>query len=245
MSMKRMLAAILMMAGILCLCMAAKEEWPYVVEKLKELEVRNAYVQEDEGEGGYPAELERQIDFTGLKRVNPDIVAWIYVPGTPIDYPVLKNPYDNYYLTHDFEGAYSKLGAIFMQAAASEDFVQRHTILYGHNMASGQMFGRLKWYAQKEFRDAHPYIYIYQPKQTLRCRVYSVYECLDGSDTYQTVFSDDKEYHLWQQMTAASDDAQTTVPSRKEQVLTLSTCTDSGYMKRLVVHSVIERYVRP
>ena len=167
--------AALVLVAVIFLGLAVKEEWPYQMEQERQEGMREKLTGSPGGQqdGEKDPCLERKIDFGGLKDVNPDIVGWIYVPGTQIDYPFLKNPYDIFYLTHDYTGADSVLGSIFMLSAADPSFEAGHTVLYGHNMVDGQMFGTLSVYADKGARDAQPYLYIYQPEQVLRCTVYS------------------------------------------------------------------------
>ena len=94
----------------------------------------------DEPEEETDPNMERIVDFQNLQQINPEILAWITVPGTPIDYPVALGEDNSYYLNHTVTGESNILGSIF--ATAGTDFEESHIILYGHNMASGKMFGR-------------------------------------------------------------------------------------------------------
>ena len=90
-----------------------------------------------------------------LRKQNPDIVGWITVPYTNIDYPIVQAKDNDYYLRRDLNGAYAKPGTIFMDYRCAPDG-GGYSILYGHNMKSGAMFGTLKRFEEKEFFDAHP-----------------------------------------------------------------------------------------
>ena len=103
----------------------------------------------DEPEEETDPNMERIVDFQNLQQINPEILAWITVPGTPIDYPVALGEDNSYYLNHTVTGESNILGSIF--ATAGTDFEESHIILYGHNMASGKMFGSLKKYREEEF----------------------------------------------------------------------------------------------
>ena len=224
-------------AAVIFFVLAAISELPYRKNAGHMKQIRVEYTQAQPKEAGDP-QMYRQIDFDGLKRINPDIVAWISIPGTPVDYPVLKNPYDDYYLYRDYAGQYQYTGSIFMRAAAAADFSGKHTILYGHNMTDGQMFGWLKNYRDVENRNAHPYIYIYLPeRKALKWQVYSVYQCYDATDTYRTVFEDADDYKTWQEMTVRLGKASVELKP-VDRVLTLSTCTASG-RERYTVHGVL------
>ena len=124
----------------------------------------------DEGAGPAPAapaaeedaRVENPIDFASLRVENPDIYAWIYIPDTNVNYPVLQNPTDDsYYLKHDKDGNYSEAGAIYSQLANKTDFSDPVTVLYGHNMNSGGMFATLHYFENKDFFDSHQDMYIY------------------------------------------------------------------------------------
>lgn len=108
----------------------------------------------DEPEEETDPNMERIVDFQNLQQINPEILAWITVPGTPIDYPVALGEDNSYYLNHTVTGESNILGSIF--ATAGTDFEESHIILYGHNMASGKMFGSLKKYHDKDFRNTYP-----------------------------------------------------------------------------------------
>lgn len=122
--------------------------------------------------------VERSIDFPNLQQINPEIFAWITVPGTPIDYPVALGEDNNYYLYHSVTGENNILGAIF--AAAGTDLSESHIILYGHNMASGKMFGSLKQYHDKDFRNTYPYVLCTHQKLPIPARsiVFTVHDTI-------------------------------------------------------------------
>ena len=119
-------------------------------------EMREEYIYIDEE--GMP-----EVDFEKLIDANPDVVGWIYIPDTNVNYPVVKGK-DNYvYLTNDYRRQYSFAGAIFMDVACSSDFSDQETMIYGHNMHNGDMFGRLKKFEDDAYREAHREIYILLP----------------------------------------------------------------------------------
>ena len=121
--------------------------------------------------------VENPIDFASLRVENPDIYAWIYIPDTNVNYPVLQNPTDDsFYLKHDKDGNYSEAGAIYSQLANKTDFSDPVTVLYGHNMNSGGMFATLHYFENKEFFDSHEDMYIYTDGHILTYRVVSAYQ---------------------------------------------------------------------
>lgn len=216
--------------------MAVIEEFPYLKNDRTMKTIRAKYIQTQED-----SNLKRVIDFKGLQQINQDIIGWIYIPETPIDYPILKNPYDDYYLYRDYSGQYHDVGSIFMRAATQPDFSDQHTILYGHHMIDGQMFGWLPNYQEDAVLKEHPYIYIYLPGKVLMWEIYSIYQCQDATDTYRTVFEDEEDWKEWQDMTVSLCAASALRSKIKTEspVLTLSTCTASG-QERYVVHGMLK-----
>ena len=91
------------------------------------------------------------IDFAELSSINPDIYAWIRIPDTQIDYPVLQREEDDtYYLRHNSSGRYAFAGSIYTEEANSRDFKDPMTVLYGHNMRDGSMFQNLHFFEDEE-----------------------------------------------------------------------------------------------
>lgn len=104
------------------------------------------------------------IDFDALHEINPDIIGWIYIEGTKIDYPILQTDDNDFYLHHDYMGKSSANGSIFADFRNEAPFSDRNTVLYGHNMKNGQMFHDLLAYQQQSFFDEHPVAHIYTPE---------------------------------------------------------------------------------
>lgn len=125
---------------------------------------------------------EKNLDWDELAETNEDIYAWITVPGTQVDYPVLQNKEDeNYYLNHNLDGSSGYPGCIYTHTLNGKEFVDPNTILYGHNMKNGSMFGCLHQYEDNEFFEKNRYIYIYTPEKTL---VYEIFAACEFSDEH-------------------------------------------------------------
>ena len=112
-------------------------------EENKEENEKSEEVQEQEP-GSTDKNLFRTIDFAGLRSKNREICAWLWIPGCALDVPVAHGQDNAYYLTHDAFCRERIYGSIFAPCDTPEDFSERHTILYGHNMRDGTMFGGLK-----------------------------------------------------------------------------------------------------
>ena len=155
---------------------------------------------------------EKDIDFTALKEENSDVYAWIYVPGTNVDYPVLQHPTDDaYYLEHNMDGSKGLPGCIYTESVNTKDFTDPNTVLYGHNMKNGTMFSDLKKYVNIEFLNTH---------RTVK------FETVDGSRYYTvTEVLKTNTSNAWYNRITCEDGRH----------LILSTCYGSGKDGRLLI----------
>ncbi len=108
------------------------------------------------------------MDFTGLKQINSDAVAWLYAEGTSIDYPVLQTTDNDYYLTHLYNRERNEYGSLFVDYRNQGDFSDRNTVIYGHHMRNGTMFGSLEGYRSQDFYEAAPMMQLYTPEGDYR-----------------------------------------------------------------------------
>lgn len=117
------------------------------------------------------------IHWKRLQKVNPDIYAWITIPGTSIDYPVLQSSkqQEDYYLHHNFKKQFSFAGAIYSRQNNNRDFHDPVTILYGHNMLNGTMFGTLKKFENKDFFQTNKKVCVYLPDKILTYQIVAYY----------------------------------------------------------------------
>ena len=137
---------------------------------------------------------ELPIDFEGLQEINPEIYAWIEVPGTKINYPILQHEGEDqsFYLTRDMYGERSQAGSIYTEDYNNKDFQDYHTVLYGHNMKNGSMFHNVRYFAEREFFDEHHELFIYMPGKILRYEIITCYE-YDDRHLLSLFDYDDKE----------------------------------------------------
>ena len=123
------------------------------------------------------------IDFTALRAINRDSVAWLYCPDTVIDYPVMKAADYDYYLHHLPDGTYNANGSLFIDYNNAPDFSDRLTVIYGHNMKSGRMFAALEGYKKQDYFEEHPYMYLYT--ESGNYRVDLMYGCVIESGQWR------------------------------------------------------------
>lgn len=127
----------------------------------------------------------RKIDFAGLTQVNPQVVGWLEYQGTVIDYPMVQGEDNEYYLTHLFDNTENKLGAIYLDYRNTPDFSDPLTVVYGHNMDSGDMFADLLKLKDPAFFSAHPKMELYTPDKKYRITLLAGYEVSGLYDPWQ------------------------------------------------------------
>ena len=115
---------------------------------------------------------EKRIDWNYLKTINENIIAWIEIEGTNINYPILKDD-SLYYLKHSFDKKYNSNGSIFTTNLFP--FEDDETIVYGHNMRNGSMFSKLENYMNKDFLYSHSKFKIYTPNGNYEAKIFSIY----------------------------------------------------------------------
>ena len=118
------------------------------------------------------------IDFEALKCINPDIVGWIQIPGTAIDYPICWRAGDNeYYMTHSAEGEKRAFGAIMLDGANSSVAKEHLVVLYGHHMRNGTMFKDIVRYTDVDFLNDHKSISLFFTDREERYSVIGTIVC--------------------------------------------------------------------
>ena len=154
-------------------------------EELKEY-VKESGDKEQEQEEGQPEKQEKEesgdagsaeaftVDFAALQQINPDIVAWLRIPGV-LDYPVVQGTDNSYYLHHTFRKEYNIAGSIFLDARNASDFSDGKNIIYGHNMRDGSMFHVLRKFQDLDFYQANREIWLYLPDGSVQ--VYEIVGC--------------------------------------------------------------------
>ena len=125
-----------------------------------------------------PERAELPIDFEGLWEINPEIYAWIEVPDTKINYPILQHEGEDqgYYLTRDLYGKSNQAGSIYTEDYNNKEFQDYHTVIYGHNMINGSMFHNVRYFADREFFEEHRELYVYMPEKILKYEIIACYE---------------------------------------------------------------------
>lgn len=189
---------------------------------------------------------EEEVDFEALRsEVNGDIYAWIYIPDTQIDYPVLQSPDElDYYLSTNLDGSKGYPGCIYTQMMNGKDWEDKNTVIYGHNMKNGSMFANLHFYEDSVFFAEHPYVYIYAEDKLLAYQVFAAYECSDRHILLFNDISTDENYLRYLngifENGGLSDNFDTTLELGAEDcIITLSTCISGKADRRWLVQAVL------
>lgn len=235
-------------------------------------EIRRSYVKRDGrgwtekestsdvpvSDGSTPAEPERRehpeygitdkaVDFAALQEeVNQDIYAWLSVPGTVIDYPVVQHPEEmDYYLEYNLDGTKGRPGGIYTQRMNAKDWTDPNTVIYGHNMRNGTMFADLHKYEDADFFEENRYIHIYtEDGAVLVYEIFAAY-VTDSSHLLLTKniyteagfqsYLDDIPNHTGKNCNFLEDREVTA----EDRILTLSTCVYGQNDKRYLVQGVL------
>jgi len=184
--------------------------------------------------------------FYELQAINEDIIGWVTIEGTKIDYPVLQADDNKYYLNRNYKREHSRAGSIFMDYRNDYEMMQdKNIILYGHRMKDDTMFNQLKRYVDKEFFDSHPIVLFDTLYDRFDAEIFSVYRTTTDFDYIKTDFESDEEFQEFLDIIQEKSLHQSDVAVTKDdKILTLSTCDymldpDKG---RLVVHAkLVER----
>ena len=166
-----------------------------------------------------------KVDFTALKEKNNDIVAWIYSEDTQINYPIVKTKNNDYYLRRLIDGSYNIAGTLFMDYRNSEDFTDYNTIIFGHNMKNGTMFGSLPNYQKQEYYDSHKEIYLYTENKNYVIEIFAGYITSSESDIYKFPKTADTNEKLIKTAINNSTFKSNIEPTKEDKIITLSTCT--------------------
>lgn len=180
-----------------------------------------------------------QTDLAALQAVNEDVLGWIAIPETELSYPLLQGEDNQYYLKRDWKGRPDAAGSIFLECMCAGDFSGFNTIIYGHNMRNGSMFGSLRNYKSPDYWQAHPAIYILDGGGVRRYDIFAAHEVGVREIVYRLSFSEREDRQDFIDFCLERSVLDTgIVPEPEDQVITLSTCTGRGYETRWVVQGV-------
>ncbi|WP_461546312.1 sortase domain-containing protein [Senegalimassilia anaerobia] len=177
-----------------------------------------------------------------LQAENDDLAAWVTIPGTEIDYPVMLTPQNmEYYLSRDFRKNPSEYGTPFFDTRSAPLLTADSLLIYGHNMKDGTMFSELSKYTEEAFGAAHATITLSFPEETRTYQLFSVLQISTDNDEewsyYNCVGSlDAAQFETYVQTFREKALYSTEVqPRAGDQLLILSTCAYHAHNGRLLV----------
>lgn len=190
---------------------------------------------EDEDDTIWP-----EIDFEALQVINPDIVAWLYIEDTGINYPVVQGADNTFYLKHLFDGSYNSSGCLFLDSRNTRDFTDIHSIIYGHHMKNGKMFAVLDGYKSQKFYDAHPEALLLTPNGNFKLQFFAGYVASVEDDAWQLGFTLEGLEDWLSESTDKPCFKSSFVPAVTDRILTLSTCSYEFNNARFVIAGILK-----
>ena len=170
-----------------------------------------------------------EVNFSDLKSVNSDTIAWIMVDGTSINYPVVQTSDNDYYLNHNFNKTLSTDGWIFMDYRNSID-ISNNTVFYGHNLLNKTAFGSItNIFTDEWFNSSNHYIVILTENNKYIYEIFSYY-IIEPESYY---LNNNIDYSILKNRSLRDFDVSL---NSNDKIITLSTCTDDN-MNRRVVHA--------
>ncbi|MBQ6547009.1 MAG: class B sortase [Bacilli bacterium] len=181
-------------------------------------------------------------DFTELKKKNSDTVAWLTVPGTDIDMPIVKGENNTYYLTHDFDKNSNAMGWAFADSQNTFPTLSTNTIMYGHTYRMTTIFSKLKNVLSRKWLDNESMqrITLDTEKERLIFKVFSVYTIKETADYLQINFDSREKYqeYLNTSLKRSIKDFKT-LPTVNNKIITLSTCYQNSNQRLIVQAKLI------
>lgn len=187
-----------------------------------------------------------EVDFSNLLKINDDIIGWIYMEDTVVNYPLLQGENNLYYLDKTLYKKYLASGSIYLDCDNEPDFSDAHSIIFGHNMKNHTMFGDLSDLRDEDYLKEHPYVDLILTDGTwMRYEICSMYRAHVEDGTFRAPLNKAKNFKPFMELITeknmyADSELDLPVVQEEDKVLTLSTCTeDSADLERFVVHAVL------
>ena len=183
---------------------------------------------------------EVSVDFKTLETENSEVIGWLWIPGTEISFPLLRGVDNSKYLSLSYNLKRTNSGSIFMDYRNSGCFDDSNTVIYGHNMKSGGMFGTLKSYADADFFSEHSYFYVFTAERVYKYRVFACGTTEADSHSFTRIFTDDFSFDdFTAYVKGYSGGNFSEAPEKAVPLVTLSTCTSGSRSSRFVVHAYL------
>ena len=166
-----------------------------------------------------------EVDFKVLSKTNDDVIGWLYSEDTPINLPVVQSDDNSYYLRRMIDGSGNSSGTLFADCRNAPDFSDNNTIIYGHNMKNGEMFGSLSEYKKQSYYDEHPVMWLLTPDGDYKIEVVAGYVTTVGTEIYTFDQSDDTVLDIVNRAVEQSTFKTDLTLKKGDRYITLSTCS--------------------
>lgn len=187
--------------------------------------------------------MRNPIDFTELQQVNEDIVGWLRIRALDISYPVVQGEDNDFYLHRTFGKEDNFAGCLFINCDNKRDLTDQNTIVYGHNMKNGSMFGKLKKFREEETFEKSKYFWMFTPDLIYQYRIFSATVVNKTGLSYQTFYTDD-EFEEWMKYAFENSEVDNSdiEVEKSDRVMTLSTCTGDDATRFVVMGKLVQIY---
>ena len=202
--------------------------------------VRKVEQSDNQGASQAKSDLPIEVDFAALKNKNKDIIAWIYSGGTPINYPIAQAKDNDYYLRRLIDGTYNQAGTIFMDCKNNNDFCDFNTIIYGHNMKNGSMFGTLANYKSQDYYNEHKEMFLCTENNKFKIQIFAGFITSSESDIYVYPKTSNTNKKLIDNALKKSTFSSNVDVSSEDKIITLSTCSYDFENARYVLLGVLK-----
>lgn len=228
---KKIIAAVILIVSV-CVCLFSG--YKIFVIKREYSAAENMYFQQEKAVVNENEKGEKAFDFEKLKTTNKDICGWIEIPAIKVSYPVLQGENNNSYLRRLPDGTYNVGGSIFVDERCRNDFTSPVTVIYGHFMYNGSMFGRLKSFLNKDFLNNNRELKIYTPDKTIYLQILACFEVNKKSAIYNLPENEITDEYI-ETLSQASDTELNEIDKENEKIVLLSTCSHSFESARTVL----------
>lgn len=179
--------------------------------------------------------------FNKMKEINDEYIGWLKINGTKVDYPVFQHKDNDFYLSKDYKKEDSIAGSIFVDHRNYNVLTRnKNTVIYGHNMKNGTMFGELKKFKNDDFVNKNQTIEIQTKNEVLKYKIFSVYKTNTQFNYIKTKFISPEDFGSFLSEIKSKSTFYKDIATEDDEILTLSTCEPGG-KKRLVIHAVLAK----
>ena len=183
-----------------------------------------------------------EVDFEELWKTNEDVVAWVYIPCIECSYPIMYSGDNDYYVHRDINKNYLFSGSLFMDRFCNPNFNSPNTVIYGHNMLNGSMFGILWYIPDKGYADEYPYFWVFTPGKTYRYKIFTAFETDKTSEAFKVFSQNGDGFEDWcfRMRNYSYIDTGSYIFNNESKIVTLTTCGANSWY-RIIVSGIREK----